>query len=204
MIKTFFLTAKTLGRKDNVLIFKKKNIASLCLCNIFLTFPKFIKCTFLIIIIFSVSYGGKYSGEFLELGVSAKNLAMGTSCSALDRSNTAFYSNPAGLAYINQTTANLMYMDQFGLAKYNYLGSSFSINNKSTFAINWIHFGVTDIPRRPDLFLSGIYTSEERRAEILSKKGTGYGFFSNTEDALFFSFAKMNYYDFFLSWMFNN
>jgi len=165
---------------------------------------KFIKTTFLLIFIISLIYGGKYGGEFLELGVSAKNLAMGNSCSALDQSNTAFYSNPSGLAYVKQKNLGLMYMDQFGLAKYNYLGYSFPLDKRSVFAINWIHFGVTDIPRRPDLFLSGEYTSEERRAEIISKKGKGYGSFSNTEDALFFSFAKMNHYDFFLSWMFNN
>lgn len=165
---------------------------------------KLIKSTLLSMIMIVTLLGGNYSGEFLELGVSARNLAMGTSCSALDRSNTAFYSNPAGLAYVNQTNANMMYMDQFGLAKYNYIGTAFSIDKNTTLAINWIHFGVTDIPRRPDLFLSGEYTSEERKAEILSKQGTGYGSFSNSEDAIYFSFAKLQHYDVYLSWMFHN
>lgn len=159
---------------------------------------------FLIISIIVLTQAGKYSSDFLELGVSGRNLAMGSSCSALDRSNTAFYSNPAGIAFTDKSNANLMYMDQFGLAKYNYIGSSYSINKTTKIAVNWIHFGVTDIPRRPDLFLSGEYTSEERKAEILSKKGQGYGSFSNSEDALYFSFAQMHRHDIFLSWMYHN
>lgn len=165
---------------------------------------KLSKKTFWPILLIAHLFGGQYAGEFLELGVSAGNLAMGGSCGALDRSNTAFYANPAGLAYISQTNVNLMYMDQFGLAKYNYLGSARPISKTVTLAVNWIHFGVTDIPRRPDLFLSGEYTSEERRSEILIKKGKGYGSFTNSEDALYISLAKMNHYDVFLSWMYHN
>ncbi len=148
--------------------------------------------------------GGNYSGEFLENGVSSRNLAMGTSCGALDKTNTAFLSNPAGLAYLKDINLNLMYMDQFGLAQYNYLGTGFSIKENTVVAFNWVRYNVLDIPRRPDLFLSGDYTEEERKKEILANKGLGYGRFNNAENAFFISFARMMHYDMFLDWMFKN
>ncbi|MBN2280145.1 MAG: hypothetical protein JXQ65_06170 [Candidatus Marinimicrobia bacterium] len=165
---------------------------------------KYTKLTLLLALLLSAVYGSYYSGEYLEMGVSARNLAMGTSCSALDKTNTAFFANPAGLAYVKNKSLNLMYMDQFGLASYNYLGTSLPVSNQSSIAFNWVRYTVTNIPRRPDLFLEGNYTLEQRKHEVLTQKGTGYGYFSNYDDALFISFAKMNYYDLFLDWMFKN
>ena len=165
---------------------------------------KILKITFIISIIIAHFYGGYYGGEFLEMGVSARNLAMGTSCGALDKTNTSFYSNPAGLAYVHNKSVNMMYMDQFGLASYNYLGISLPISDKSTIAFNWLRYTVTDIPIRPDLFLDGNYSLEQRKSEILTHKGEGYGYFSNFDDALFISFAKMHKYDLFLDYMFKN
>jgi len=163
-----------------------------------------LKISLILVILFTHFYGGYYSGEFLEMGVSARNLAMGTSCSALDKTNTSFFSNPAGIAYVQNKSINMMYMDQFGLASYNYLGTSLPISDRTTIAFNWLRYTVSDIPRRPDLFLEGNYSLERRKSEILSKKGDYNEYFSNFDDALFISFAKMNKYDMFLDWMFKN
>jgi hypothetical protein len=165
---------------------------------------KIFKPILIIFLFFSNFYGGYYGGEFLELGVSARNLAMGTSCSALDKTNTSFFSNPAGLAYVKNKSINMMYMDQFGLAQYNYLGAALPVSGSSTIAFNWLRKNITNISRRPDLFLSGEYTEEQRKTEILTKKGTGYGSFSSFDDALYISFSKMFTYDMFLDWMFKN
>ncbi len=156
--------------------------------------------TFFILV--SLVFAGEYGDSFLNLGVSARNLAMGMSGGALDRTNTSFLSNPAGMAYVSSLNINMMYMDQFGLAQYNYLGGSIPVSKTSTISINWLHYGVSNIPRRPDYFLSGDYSPEKIREEILQHKGKGFGYFSDKEDALFISFSKMFTYDLFMEWMY--
>ena len=150
-----------------------------------------------LLLFLSIVHAGKYGSAFLELGVSARDIAMGGSTGALDSSVTSFYSNPAGLAYVQSPSCGLLYMSQFGLASYNYVGAAFPAG-KLVCAANWLHYEVSNIPRRPDYFLSGNYTLEERRNEITSHQGKGFGTFNNYEDGLFFSIAGIKRFQVYL------
>jgi len=159
--------------------------------------------TILFVLVYSVAaFGGNYANGYMHLGVSTQELAMGNSCGALNKTSNSFLSNPAGIAYSNGNSLNLMYMDQYGFARFNYLGYSKSTGSDYTLAINWIRYSVIDIPRRPDLFLSGDYSPEERKAEILRNRGTGYGLFSNVENSMYISFARMFQANIFLDWLY--
>ncbi len=165
---------------------------------------KYLGVILILLLLFSDTFSGNYANDYLNLGVSARELAMGNSCGALNKTSNSFLSNPAGLAYENDNSVNLMYMDQYGLARLNYLGYSFGKASDYTLAVNWIRYSVIDIPRRPDLFLSGEHTEEARKREILKHRGTGFGYFSNVENNLYLSFARMFHYNIFLDWMFKN
>ena len=71
--------------------------------------------------LFSQTEIGKYSGEFLSLGVGGRALGMGGASVAVANDITAGYWNPAGLAHMNYPQISLMHEEHFGsLVNYNY------------------------------------------------------------------------------------
>lgn len=95
----------------------------------------------------------KYSNEFLSIGIGADALGMGNAVVAQTDNIHSAYWNPAGLA--NSTKwleVGLMHSEYFaGIAKYDYLGISHSLNEKSTLGITAIRFAVDDIPNTTQL-----------------------------------------------------
>jgi len=134
---------------------------------------------------------GEYSDSFMELGVSARDLAMGNALSALDRSTTAFIRNPAGLAYIKNKQVGLMYTSLFGLADHNYFGTAFPISKRSSLALSWIRFGVDDIPKRPDI-LRQVPDKAARRDSVIIFNRSAMTYFSDRADALFLSYGRID------------
>lgn len=95
----------------------------------------------------------KYSNEFLNIGVGARNLGMGNATIANVNNVTAGYWNPASLLKNkNKIEAGLMHSEYFaGIAKYDYLGFSYKIDSQSVAGISVIRFGVDDIPNTTEL-----------------------------------------------------
>lgn len=90
----------------------------------------------------------KYSNEFLNIGVGARGLAMGSAQVASVSDGTAGYWNPAGLAFVEHSNINAMHAEYFsGIGKYDYLSGAFPLTGgKRTLGITALRFGVDDIP----------------------------------------------------------
>ena len=146
------------------------------------------------IILISLGSGlvaGEYADAFLELGVSARASAMANAIGALDFSETAFMSNPAGISYVRQARLGLMYTSQFGLADHNYIGLAVPAGGHYSLALSWIRYGVDDIPIRPDIF-NTITDKADRRDSIISIYSGQLATFNDVENAVFVSLGRFN------------
>jgi hypothetical protein len=114
------------------------------------------RCLFFIFLMSAfVSLGqiAKYSNEFLSVGVGARALSMANANVASVSDVTAGYWNPAGLL-LQKTSlqVGLMHAEYFaGIAKYDFIGISKRIDSNSVGGINFIRFGVDNIPNTTDL-----------------------------------------------------
>jgi len=95
----------------------------------------------------------KYSNEFLAIGVGARAFGMGNAVIASNFDVTAGYWNPAGIAGLEKKAdAGLMHAEYFaGIAKYDYAGFAYRLDEKSSGAVTLIRFGVDDIPNTLEL-----------------------------------------------------
>jgi len=160
---------------------------------------------FLMISCSQQALAGKYAGAFLEMGVGARALGLGSAYGAATSDGTAFYWNPAGLAILRRPEFNFMYTSQFGnfahsLADYNYAGLALPLVGEATLAANWVRLSVDDIPVYSEL--AGDNLGQRLRNPSLRPDGKPLGYFSDWEDAFFFSFAKMNRFDLSLGWLY--
>jgi hypothetical protein len=88
----------------------------------------------------------KYAGEFLSAGVGSRALGMGGAFTAVANDVTAGYWNPAGLVDSPGLQFQFMHAKQFmSSIQYDYFGASKSINEKSSFGLSLIRWGVNDI-----------------------------------------------------------
>lgn len=95
----------------------------------------------------------KYSNEFLSLGIGARGLSMANTMCATADDVTAAYWNPAGLSRMDKRyELSLMHAEYFaGVAKYDYLGLGYKIDDRSTVAVSYIRFGVDNIMNTTEL-----------------------------------------------------
>ncbi|MCK4352065.1 PorV/PorQ family protein [candidate division WOR-3 bacterium] len=92
-----------------------------------------------------LTFGDRYVGEFMELGVGARALGMGNAFVALCDDPTAFYWNPAGLKQLKTRELFLMHSGDFdGIVNTNTIAFAYpsSLNTLGA-SIYWI--GVPDI-----------------------------------------------------------
>lgn len=90
---------------------------------------------------------GKYSGEFLAIGVGGRALGMGSASVANTNDVSAGYWNPAGLTFLNYPQIMLMHDERFaGLVNYNYGAIAFPYKSDMTLAFSVIRLGVDGIP----------------------------------------------------------
>ena len=93
-----------------------------------------------------------FSNEFLNLGVDAAAFGMGKAVIASSNDVNAIYWNPAGLVHVEDIQGALMHAEYFqGIGKYDYAGFAKPINDRSTFALAFIRFGVDDILNTTEL-----------------------------------------------------
>ncbi len=90
----------------------------------------------------------KYSNDFLNLGVGARNLGMAGTAVANVSDVTAGYYNPAALLDMKDKLQLIgMRNSQFaGILTHDYLAGAFRLNDKSVAAISIIRMGVDNIP----------------------------------------------------------
>ena len=110
-----------------------------------------------------ISFGqtfGKYSGEFMAIGIGGRALGVGSAYAALANDVTAGYWNPAGLARIEYPQVAISHDERYGnLINYDYAGFAFpsgtnSVNPETqekefhaeSFGISIIRLGIDGIP----------------------------------------------------------
>lgn len=123
----------------------------------------------------------KYSNEFMNLGVGARQLAMGNATVATANDVYAGYWNPAGLTNIESNIQFAgMYNNYFaGLASYNYLALSAKVSDSSNIAFSYLRFGIDNIPNT----LALIDESGNIRYDQVSS-------FSAIDNAILISYAR--------------
>jgi hypothetical protein len=142
----------------------------------------------------------RYAGEFLEIGVGGRALGMGGAYCALAEDPSSFFWNPAGLARVPGISVWGMYSNQFGsfgdpLAQHSVLGVVVPISG-SILGLHWVRLAVDEIPIFPDYTDSSF---DFRKNQI---DGIPQGYFDDSEDALFISFARMNKVNLDFGWAF--
>ncbi len=120
--------------------------------HFFLPLKRFILIVLLLSQIVIAQTTRKYSNEFLSIGVDAAAFDMGKSVVATANGVNAIYWNPAGLLSLDGNQMGLMHAEYFaGIAKYDYAGYAFLLDDKSALGISLIKFGVDDILNTTEL-----------------------------------------------------
>lgn len=141
-------------------------------------------------LLFTVNvYAGKYAASFLELGIGARALGMGSAYSAISDDAYGFYWNPSGLAFLNNFQVASMYADLFNsFEQQNYLSAAMPVFGGVTVSAAWIRLSIDDIPRYKDFIPDE--AGRRLRGEAAQLTDTPIDFFSSTSDAFVISFAK--------------
>lgn len=88
----------------------------------------------------------KYSNEFMNIGVDAAALGMANAVTASSHDVNSVYWNPAGLLDIEGSQVALMHASYFAnIAQYDYAAYAKPIDDRSSWGISLIRFGVDDI-----------------------------------------------------------
>ena len=130
-----------------------------------------------------------YAGEFLQLGVGARSLALGGAAAAISDDVTAGYWNPAGLTAINYPTFGAMHEARFdNTVQYNYAAVALPLGTSTTIALTALQISINNIPDTRsawvDLNGDGIFHGDDY---IDYTKVTSFG---NYDWAFLLSYAK--------------
>ena len=95
----------------------------------------------------------KYSNEFLQIGIGGKAMGMSNAVVASVDDVTAGFWNPAGLTRMTSKFQGAGMHSQYfaGIAKYDYIGLAYKVDEKSAIGLTTIRFGVDDIPNTTQL-----------------------------------------------------
>ncbi len=163
---------------------------------------RYILFILLISIQLSFAQSTKYGGSFLEIGVGASALGMGSANVAVADDGSAFYWNPAGLASLGRIQVSGMYADLFNsLENHSYANVALPIFGGAMISASWIRLAVEDIPRYYDSGLS--YESSTRIPEdSLHLDNPASGYFSYSDNAYVITIAKLNRINADLGWQY--
>lgn len=115
--------------------------------------PKLFTFIFLFTCYVSSSQIRIYSNEFLSVGVSARATAMSGSVLASVNDASAGYWNPAALVMQTNTyEVSAMHAEYFaGIAKFDFVGGSYKMNDSAAIGVSIIRYGVDNIPNTLEL-----------------------------------------------------
>ena len=136
---------------------------------------------------------GKYSGEFMSIGVGGRALGLGSAYTALANDVTAGYWNPAGLSSIMYPQISLMHDERFaGLVNYDYGAVAFPLGAVSTIAISAIRLGVDNIPdtRQAGVDANGNALPPDQWQNFAYLDRNRITYFNSAQWAIYFSYAK--------------
>lgn len=103
-------------------------------------------CLLLVTLCSSAQTARKYSNEFMNIGVDAAALGMANAVTASSHDVNSVYWNPAGLLGIESRQVALMHASYFAnIAQYDYAAYAQPIDDRSSWGISLIRFGVDDI-----------------------------------------------------------
>jgi hypothetical protein len=158
---------------------------------------------FLVFTQFILAQSTKYGGSFLEIGVGARALGMGSAQVACAEDGSAFYWNPGGIASLGRIQFSGMYADLFNsLENHGFASISLPVFGGAMISASWIRLAVEDIPRYNDADL--IRNPDER---INDPDGAGLtdpstGTFAYADNAYIITLAKLNRINADLGWQY--
>lgn len=125
----------------------------------------------------------KYSNDFLNIGIGARNLAMGGAVTSTVKDVTAAYWNPAGLTTDEaDLQVGLMHAEYFaGVANYDYGAIKYKIDKNNALALSFIRLGIDNIPNTLNLFDASGAINYNNISE-----------FSATDNAFMLSYARQS------------
>ncbi len=147
------------------------------------------------------------AGAFLKIGVGARAMGIGGAFTAVSDDGTAFYWNPAGISLVRDRELSAMYSTLFGIS--DPLASYHSVSilqplatGEASVSLGWLRLSVDDIPLYPELPGGREGGPSRWRDPGLQGDGRTDSYFTDREDALFFSFSKMNRFNLDLGWQY--
>lgn len=118
----------------------------------------------------------KYSNEFLSIGVDAAALGMSNTAVSFTSDVNAGYWNPAGLTHLKDHQVAAMHANYFAnIAQYDYLAYATPIDDRSSWSISLIRFGVDDILNTTEL-IDNQGNIDYNRIELFSTADYGFTF----------------------------
>ncbi len=140
------------------------------------------KFLFIIFIIFCNTSNAQiinYSNEFLQIGASARGIAMGNSIYTTSNDASAIYYNPANLANITSALTAIITHSQYfnNAAEYDFAGFSYKQNDLGI-GFGLIHLGIDNIPNTLYLFQNGNFDPSK------------VSYFSTADNAILLALAK--------------
>jgi len=146
----------------------------------------------------------RYAGDFLEIGIGARGVAMGGAMTGHADDAMSFYWNPAGMGYVSGVQVEGMYADLYdGLANYSVAGITLPVSG-AVFSLNYVRLGISNIGRQPDYSLASnrILHGDTLSIQeyLLATGGAAQGMFSDNESAVFLTFAKLNKFTLDFGW----
>lgn len=96
----------------------------------------------------------RYSNDFMNIGVSARNMSMGNSVVSSINDYSSGYYNPAGLSVLKKKYSGSFMHSQYysGIANYDFAGFAYKYDDSMGLAISLIRLGVDDIQNTLFLF----------------------------------------------------
>lgn len=123
---------------------------------------------------------GGQAGGFLRMGLGARAIAMGNAFTGLARDGFAGYYNPASLPFMDHSELSFSFGNLSLDRKHNFIGFSTYIQPGAKDTLN-------DLMRAG--FAFGIINAGVGNIDGRDRNGRHTGMFSNTENAVYFSFA---------------
>lgn len=118
----------------------------------------------------------KYSNEFMNIGVDAASLAMSNTAVSFTSDVNSVYWNPAGLNQIKDQQVAGMHANYFAnIAQYDYLAYANVIDDRSSWGLSLIRFGVDDILNTTEL-IDNQGNIDYNRIELFSTADYGVTF----------------------------